>query len=147
MKRKYVILTSFLSVVVILWGASVAFNRKVDFDVVLLKREGEPVHDVRVHFEDFRFRFGDLEERASEVGQRKFLMQYGSWPKEVDVTWKEGGRESAVVKSVLPVPPRLSVGRNEQLELVIEFEEDGPIAYPRVKESFKEKGLSYRYKD
>lgn len=147
MKRRCVVLASLLSVVVVVWGASVAFNRKVDFDVVLLKREGEPVHDVRVHFEDFRFRFGDLEERASEVGQRKFLMQYGSWPKEVDVTWKERGRESAVVKSVLPVPPRLSVGRNEQLELVIEFDEGGPVVYPRVKESFEKKGLSYRYSD
>jgi hypothetical protein len=146
-KRKNVILISLLSVVVAVWGASVAFNRKVDFDVVLLNRETEPVHDVRVHFEDFRFRFGDLEKRAGELGQRKFLMQYGPWPKEVNVAWREGGRESAVVRSVLPVPPGLSVGRNEQLELVIEFKEDGPVAYPRVKESFKEKGLSYRYKD
>lgn len=147
MKRKCVILASFLSLVVIVWGVSVALNRKMDFDVVLLKREGEPVHDVRVNFEDFRFRFGGLEERPSELGQAKFLMQYGPWPKEVDVTWRERGRESAIVKSVVPVSPALSVGRNEQLELVIEFKEDGPVAYPRVKESFKEKGLSYRYKD
>jgi hypothetical protein len=34
-KRACAILISFLSVVVVAWGASVAFNRKVDFDIVL----------------------------------------------------------------------------------------------------------------
>lgn len=145
--RRYSLLLSALSVAFVAWLMLTSLSRDLDFDVVLLNREGQPVHDVRVHFEDFRFRFGDLEKRPGELGQRKFLMQYGPWPTEVNVTWREGGRESAVVRSVIPVPPGLSVGRNEQLELVIEFKEGGPVAYPRVKESFDEKGLSYRYKD
>ncbi len=147
MKRKHLILLSVVSVAFFVWGVSTVFSRKTDFDVVLLKREGEPVYDVRVNFEAFSFRFGDLRKKASELGQSNFLMHYGPWPKDIEVAWKEGGRESEAVRSILPVPSQLSFGRDEQLELVIEFKEVGPVAYPRVAESFEKKGLSYRYTD
>lgn len=145
--RRCSLLLSVLSVAFVAWLMLTNLSRDLDYDVVLLKNEGEPVHDVVVRFDDFGFRFGNLKSMPGELAQSKFLMNYGQWPEMLEVQWKEEGRESQPIQLWLSVPPPLSVRREEQLELVIEFGEGAPVAYPRVKESFKEKGLSYRYKD
>lgn len=147
MKRRYSFLLLAVPVAVVAWLMLKIFNRDLDYDVVLLKNEGEPVYDVLVRFDEFRFRFGNLKSMPGELAQSKFLMYYGQWPETLEVQWKEGGRESQPIQLLLSVPPPISVRREEQLELVIEFEEEGPVAYPRVKESFEKKGLSYRYND
>lgn len=147
MNRKHMVLASALSVMIVVSSGVAFFDRNEDFDVVLINRDGGAVYDVRVVFDHFKFRFGDLREMPGELGQSSFLMHSGPWPKGLMVEWKERRDDSEAVRSVLDVPPQLAFARDEQLELVIEFREAGPVAYPRVAESFEEKGLSYRYKD
>jgi hypothetical protein len=115
----------------------------VMFNVVVLNTGETPLNRVALKFERFNFRFGIM---PKAKGDATYGMQMGPWPKTLTATWIIEGHPEKEFSQELIVPERLHAGRKEVLDLVVEFQDDGPHAYPRVLEDL-DHGLSYRYKD
>jgi hypothetical protein len=118
------------------------FFGPVMFDVVVSNSGKLGLNRVALKFERFNFRFGILPNGANAT----YGMQMGPWPKSLTATWIVEGHPEKEFSQELNVPERLHAGRKEVLELVVEFKDDGPHAYPRVLEDL-DHGLSCRYKD
>jgi hypothetical protein len=136
-KTLFVLLVLFLSYKI--WAV---FFGPVMFDVVVLNTSETSLSRVKLTFERFNFRFGIV---VAKRGDKTYGMQMGPWPKTLTATWIVEGHPEREFRQELIVPEQLHAGRKEVLDLVVEFQDDGPRAYPRVREDTLE--LRYRYKD
>jgi len=116
--------------------------RSLAFDVEVRNSGKVEHHNIDLRFDQFNFRFGILPVDAKKV----FMQQIGPWPKSVSVSWSVFEKSENTFTKELSLPRPLNIQSNESLELVVEFKDGGPIAYPRARgdESIR---WRYRYKD
>jgi len=136
-----VLFTSFVIAI-----SSLYFSQMHDeFDVVVLKYDGDKMFDVRVSFEGFQeFRFGNIQARASEMGSSIFATHEGNWPSQIIVEWSEGSRQGQRFSQPIDIAPPLALRRGEDLQLVIEFQDNSVLAYPRARKRIDHRP-NYRY--
>jgi len=144
-KIKFVCL--FLLLFFVAASALIALVRsaKYEFDVVVRQTSGERIYDVRLEFEGFRqFRFGDIYPTESERGLSIYAMHEGQWPQQVEVIWQKSSRQGEIFTDTLLVGNPLVTSGDERLQLVVEFQDNFAIAYPRIHKHISHQAV-YRY--
>ena len=146
MKAKWVFLAVLLTIFAVPLACTL-LGSELQFDVVTVNRDAGPLDDVQMTFKGYNFNVGILREAKSITAGMTYSGYIGKWPQTIEVSWIVEGNPEVVFKRNLRVPKPLRFGKNEYLQLIVEFKNGDITAYPRVVESFEEKGLSYRYQD
>lgn len=121
------------------WGA--LFGPLI-FDVMVWNTGKLEYYNTKVQFKGFDFQFGVLPEKIWAV----YSQQIGPWPETITVSWKVRGKSDQTLTKELKIADPLDIQSNESLELVVEFKDDGPIAYPRARGDAST-GWTYRHKE
>jgi len=137
--KKVGLLIGFLLLAYCTWGELFG---PIVFDVETRNTSSAELADVKISFERFYFQFGILTKDARAI----YSQQIGPWPKFVKVSWVQPANPENIFSKELMLANPLDIQTNESLELVVEFKDGGPVAYPRARGD-ESTGWRYRYKD
>jgi hypothetical protein len=137
--KKFGLLIVILALAYCTWGALFG---PLMFDVMVWNTSKLDYNNVRVRFERFDFQFGVLSEKTWAV----YSQQIGPWPESITVSWIVRGKPEQTLTEEIKLAKPLVIQSNESLELIVEFKDGGPVAYPRARgdESIR---WRRRYKD